>query len=93
VIGSELRKHLGFKGVTVTDSIDAGALEHYGSLGNRAVLAANAGADLILCSQPSSGAQGISVVRALAHAISHGTVSRAATRASVARILALRRHP
>jgi beta-N-acetylhexosaminidase len=93
VIGSELRKRLGFKGVTVTDSIDAGALEHYGSLGNRAVLAANAGADLILCSQPSSGAQGISVVRALAHAISHGTVSRAATHASVARILALRRHP
>jgi beta-N-acetylhexosaminidase len=93
VIGGELRKRLGFEGVTVTDSIDAGALEHYGSLGHRAVLAANAGADLVLCSQPSSGAQGISVVRALAHAISAGTVSRSATRASVSRILALRRSP
>jgi beta-N-acetylhexosaminidase len=93
VIAGELRKRLGFKGVTITDSIDAGALERYGSLGNRGVLAANAGADLILCSQPSSGAQGITVVRALARAISSGTVSRSATHASVARILALRRHP
>ncbi len=93
VIGGELRGRLGFRGVTVTDSIDAGALTPYGSLGNRAVLAANAGADLILCSQPSSGAQGITVVRALAHAIATGKVSKAASRASVARILALRAHP
>jgi beta-N-acetylhexosaminidase len=93
VIEGELRGRLGFHGVTITDSIDAGALTPYGSLGNRAVLAANAGADLILCSQPSSGVQGITVVRALAHAISAGKVSRAATRASVARVLALRAHP
>jgi beta-N-acetylhexosaminidase len=93
VIEGELRGRLGFRGVTITDSIDAGALTAYGSLGNRAVLAANAGADLILCSQPSSGAQGITVVRALAHAISTGKVSAAATRTSVARILALRAHP
>ena len=76
VIEGELRGRLGFRGVTITDSIDAGALTPYGSLGNRAVLAANAGADLILCSQPSSGAQGITVVRALAHAISTGKVSQ-----------------
>ena len=93
VIEGELRGRLGFRGVTITDSIDAGALTPYGSLGHRAVLAANAGADLILCSQPSAGAQGITVVRALAHAISTGTVSPAATRAAVARILALRAHP
>ena len=93
VIEGELRGRLGFHGVTITDSIDAGALTDYGSVGNRAVLAANAGADLILCSQPSSGVQGITVVRALARAISTGTVSQAATRASVARILALRAHP
>jgi beta-N-acetylhexosaminidase len=93
VIEGELRGRLGFHGVTITDSINAGALTPYGSLGNRAVLAANAGADLILCSQPSSGAQGITVVRALAHAISTGKVSKGATQASVARILALRAHP
>jgi beta-N-acetylhexosaminidase len=93
VIEGELRSRLGFHGVTITDSIDAGALAEYGSLGNRAVLAANAGADLILCSQPSSGAQGITVVRALTRAISTGKVSKAAARASVARILALRAQP
>jgi len=93
VIEGELRGRLGFHGVTITDSIDAGALSAYGSLGNRAVLAANAGADLILCSQPSSGVQGITVVQALAHAISSGKVSKAATQASVARILTLRAHP
>ncbi len=93
VIEGELRGRLGFHGVTITDSIDAGALSAYGSLGNRAVLAANAGADLILCSQPSSGAQGITVVQALAHAISAGKVSKSATQAAVARILALRAHP
>jgi beta-N-acetylhexosaminidase len=93
VIEGELRGRLGFHGVTITDSIDAGALTSYGSLGNRAVLAANAGADLILCSQPSSGAQGITVVRALAHAIAAGKVSKAATQTSVARILALRARP
>jgi beta-N-acetylhexosaminidase len=93
VIEGELRGQLGFHGVTITDSIDAGALSAYGSLGNRTVLAANAGADLILCSQPSSGVQGITVVQALAHAISTGKVSKAATQASVARILTLRAHP
>ena len=93
VIEGELRGRLGFDGVTITDSIDAGALGGYGSLGNRALLAANAGADLILCSQPGSGVQGISVVQALAHAISIGKVSRSATQASVARILALRADP
>jgi beta-N-acetylhexosaminidase len=93
VIEGELRGRLGFHGVTITDSIDAGALSPYGSLGNRAVLAANAGADLILCSQPSSGVQGITVVQALAHAISTGKVSKTATQTSVARILALRAHP
>jgi beta-N-acetylhexosaminidase len=93
VVRGELRGRLGFKGVTVTDSIDAGALSRYGSLGNRTVLAAKAGDDLILCSQPSSGAQGISAVRALAHAISAGKVGKSATRSSVTRILALRQHP
>lgn len=93
VLGGELRGRLGFRGVTITDSIDAGALARYGSLGNRAVLAARAGADLILCSQPSRGVQGISVVRALARAISDDKIGRAATRAAVSRILSLRRHP
>ena len=93
VIEGELRGRLGFRGVTITDSIDAGALSGYGSLGHRAVLAAGAGADLILCSQPSSGVQGLSVVHALAHALASGTVSKSANQAAVARILVLRANP
>lgn len=92
-IGQELRGRLGFRGVTITDSIVAGALTPYGSLGNRAVLAANAGADLILCGQPSSGAEGSAVVRALAHAINTNRVSHSATEAAVDRIVALRKDP
>jgi beta-N-acetylhexosaminidase len=93
VIRDELRGRLGFKGVTVTDSIDAGALERYGSLGNRTVLAARAGADMILCSQPGSGAEGIAAVKALAHAISTKRIGASANRSAIGRIVALRRHP
>ena len=39
----------GFAGVTITDGIEAGALAPFGGVGRRAVLAASAGADLILC--------------------------------------------
>lgn len=36
--------------MTVTDALEAGALRAYGSTAERAVLAAAAGMDLILCS-------------------------------------------
>ncbi|HZE04281.1 MAG TPA: glycoside hydrolase family 3 N-terminal domain-containing protein, partial [Solirubrobacteraceae bacterium] len=49
VIEGELRGRLGFRGVTITDGIDAGAVTPYGSLATRSVKAAAAGADLILC--------------------------------------------
>jgi beta-N-acetylhexosaminidase len=92
-IRGELRGRLGFKGVTVTDSINAGALESYGSVGHRAVLAAGAGADMVLCSQPSSGAQGLAAVQALAHAISTGRLGKSANQSALTRIIALRRDP
>ena len=50
VIGGELRGRLGFRGVTMTDAIGAGALDRFGGVAQRAVLAARAGADLILTS-------------------------------------------
>src|SRR5262245_11501490 len=50
VIQSELRGQLGYQGVTITDAIEAGALTSFGSFGQRAVLAAQAGMDLLLCS-------------------------------------------
>ena len=50
VIGGELRGRLGFRGVTVTDGLGAGALRAFGGFAQRGALAARAGADLLLCS-------------------------------------------
>ncbi len=65
VIEGELRGRLGFRGVTITDGIGAGALAGYGDVAQRGLLAARAGADLILCSahevvenSPAEGADG-----------------------------------
>ena len=40
MVGGELRSRLGFKGVTITDALEAGALRAFGTFGHRAVLAA-----------------------------------------------------
>src|SRR5580700_6621663 len=50
VIGQELRGRNTFTGVTITDALEAGALSAFGSTGQKAVAAAGAGMDLILCS-------------------------------------------
>ena len=50
IVGGELRQRLGFTGVTITDALKAGALQPFGTIGQRATLAAQAGMDLILCS-------------------------------------------
>jgi beta-N-acetylhexosaminidase len=96
VIGGELRGRLGFRGVTVTDGIDAGAVTPYGNLATRGVLAASAGADMILCAAVNPAAntpsQGLTVMRALAAAIGSHRISRGAAQAAAARILALRAH-
>jgi beta-N-acetylhexosaminidase len=97
VIGGELRGRLGFRGVTVTDGIDAGAVTPYGNLATRGVLAASAGADMILCAavNPAANtpAQGLTVMRALAAAIRSHRISRASAQAAAGRILALRARP
>ncbi len=49
----------GFTGVTITDALEAGPLQPFGTVGHRATLAAQAGMDLILCSaqQATEGEQ------------------------------------
>ncbi len=97
IIQRELRGRLGFRGVTITDGIDAGAVTPYGSLGGRAVLAASAGADLILCvaTDPSDNTpgQGITARNALASALAHHQLGVTAARQSAQRIIALRNRP
>jgi len=89
VVQGELRNRLNFSGVTITDALEAGALRAYGPVSNRAVLAARAGMDLILCSARSVS-QGKSAVAALAQALEQGRLDRAAFMASVKRVDALR---
>ena len=93
VIQGELRHRLGFRGVTITDAIGAGALTPFGSVSRRAVLAASAGADLILCATPNTPQLGISARLALASAIADHQISLSAAQQSAARILALKAAP
>jgi beta-N-acetylhexosaminidase len=97
VISGELRRRLRFRGVTITDGIDAGAVTPFGNLGQRGVLAAAAGADLILCAAPlpseNTPAQGITVRHALAAAIARHQLSLSVAQQSAARVIALRVSP
>ena len=84
IVQGELRRRLDFTGVTITDSLGAKALEPFGDPGQRAVLAAQAGMDLLLCGR-GPGAQ-----RGLAAALRTGRLDRSACDASVLRVLRLR---
>ena len=88
-IQQELRTRLGFKGVTISDAITAGALQDFGSIEQRAVLAVQAGMDMIVVTgnQPSDG---VSVVKALADAVRSGKIDSNAWAESNQRILQLR---
>jgi beta-N-acetylhexosaminidase len=88
-IGGELRQRLGFTGVTVTDALEAGALQAFGTTGQRTALAASAGMDLILCSSQTID-QGEQARTALQQGLSNGTLSHAAFAAAVERIISLR---
>ncbi len=89
IVGGELRTGLGFTGVTITDALEAGALRAFGTFGHRAVLAAGAGMDLVLCSEGSVG-EGESAIDGLENGYLHGALNKTAFTAAVGRILALR---
>jgi beta-N-acetylhexosaminidase len=89
IVGGELRQRLGFKGVTITDALEAGALRSYGSFQNRSLLAAEAGMDLILCSQQNVS-EGEQAMTGLENGYSDGQLARPAFIASLDRVLALR---
>ncbi len=95
VIGGELRSRLHFGGVTITDGLGAGSLARFGGFARRAVLAATAGADLLLCSVPDANANtpsnGAAALGGLAQALRSGLLSRRVAEQAAARVLALRR--
>ena len=89
VVQQELRSRNGFTGVTISDALEAGALGNFGSTGNRAVLAAQAGVDLILASARDVG-QGDAAATALAGALADGALDSGAFGDALARVRALR---
>jgi beta-N-acetylhexosaminidase len=89
IIGQELRGRNGFTGVTITDALEAGALNAFGSTGQKAVTAAAAGMDLILCSARDI-TQAEAATSALATGLGNGQLDSAAFTAAVNRVTALR---
>jgi beta-N-acetylhexosaminidase len=88
-VGSELRERLQFRGVTITDALEAKALQGVGDTARRALLAAQAGMDLVLCSARDVS-QGESATAALAAALTGGQLDAGAFQAAVGRVTSLR---
>ena len=84
-----MRIRNGFTGVTITDALEAGALNAFGATGQRAVTAAGSGMDLILCSARDIS-QAETAASALATALNNGQLDPTAFNAAVNRISALR---
>ena len=87
--GAELRGRLGYTGVTITDAIEAGALADFGGSGERALLSAQAGMDLILCSA-RDWQQGVDALDALTAAIDDKTLNPGHLKQSLRRVQSLR---
>jgi beta-N-acetylhexosaminidase len=82
-----LRDQLGFGGLVVADDIEMGAIVRYQQLGNAAILAVQAGADLI----PIATRQPTALIRnALLEAVNAGQISEERINQSVRRILRLK---
>jgi beta-N-acetylhexosaminidase len=79
-----LRGRLGFRGVTITDSLSGTPIGH--DPVSAGVLAARAGADVLLYTDGATG-----VLQALQSALAAGRLNRAEVVASYARIVALKR--
>ncbi|KAI0468972.1 glycoside hydrolase family 3 protein [Xylaria cf. heliscus] len=88
-IQGELRGRLGYKGVVITDAIEAGGLEGFGADPERGVLAMAAGVDLILAAARNVS-QGEGIRSALVTAVNSGSLSRSTFSASTLRISSLR---
>jgi beta-N-acetylhexosaminidase len=83
-----LREELGYEGVIVTDAMDMKAIHQGEALGEDAIKAAAAGADLLLLTSNPDDQQ--RVYESLASAIQTGELDEEATSASIERILSLK---
>lgn len=84
----ELRRRLGFEGVSITDGLGAAAAQAFGSDGEIALAAAGAGVDLLLYTDWREARSARKVLR---DRLRKGRLDRKGFEASVRRVLALRR--
>jgi beta-N-acetylhexosaminidase len=89
IVQGELRHRLGFRGVTITDALEAGAVASFGDTGARSVLAAQAGMDVLLCSARDV-TQGTAAVQAVAAALQGFQLNPGHSRQALRRVLDLR---
>jgi beta-N-acetylhexosaminidase len=89
IVQGELRRRLAFRGVTITDALEAGAIAAFGTPAQCGVLAAQAGMDLLLCSARDVS-EGQTTVAALADALQHHNLDPGHFQIALRRVLALR---
>jgi len=97
VIEGELPRRLGFRGITITDSLEAGALRAFGGPAERALFAIRAGEDLILCAaqrpEANTPALGAAALGEIASGIAGREIPRESAASIAATIVSLREHP
>lgn len=84
-VQDELRQRVAFTGVTITDAIEADGLRSFGNDGQRAILASQAGMDLISAGRRNIS-QGLGIVKALTANLANGSLSLDDFRAATKRI-------
>ena len=90
LIKGHLRQEMGFSGVIMTDDLEMGALRTFGTIGEAAVRATEAGHDLLLiCSDLAAAAEALTALRAAYHT---GRLNTAELELSVQRFARLRQH-
>ena len=89
IVQGQLRDQFHFRGVTITDALEAGALQAFGTSQHRAVLAAGAGMDLILCSA-GDVSEGEQARDGLEGGYLDGTLGKSAFQAATQRVIDLR---
>jgi beta-N-acetylhexosaminidase len=89
IVGGELRRRLKFRGVTITDALEAGAIASFGTPAECSVLAARAGMDVLLCSARDVS-EGQDTVAALTDALQHHALNPGQFEIALRRVLALR---
>ena len=80
-----LREELGFGGIIVTDAMEMGAIVNTWGAGESAVMAIEAGADIILCPEDLDAA-----VNAVLSAVEEGRIPRERLEESARRVLYLK---